>query len=207
MVNMNKRTAYLLTLDFESERAVFSKGVLDKLGFDVILIKAIPNQNKIVSQKHSFQYIYRLIMNSESEYSYVFEDDVNVHEGITLDEIIEYEKISDLFFYVGICEWGCPATNTGIKIQNHDVYSKSGWVRGTHAMGFSRKGAEAVLNFSREFSDDLEPEDGGVIDVILEKFTYTHPTNVCRYELEHTPGHRGMLFQDRNRFPVSTLWT
>jgi hypothetical protein len=205
---MKKRTAYLLTLDFESERAVFSKGVLDKLGFDVILIKAIPNQNKIVSQKHSFQYIYGLIMNSESDYSYVFEDDVNVHDGITLDEIIEYEKISELFFYVGICEWGVPATNTGIKILNHDVYRKSGWVRGTHAMGFSKKGAESALKFSREFSDDLEPEHGGVMDVILEKFTYTHPANVCRYELESSiPGHRGAMYQDAVRFPVSTVWT
>ena len=205
---MNKRTAYLLTLDFESERAVFSKGVLDKLGFDVILIKAIPNENKILSHKQSFQYIYSLIKDSQSEYSYVFEDDINVHEGITLDEIIEYEKISDLFFYVGICEWGVPATNTGIKIRDRDVYSKSGWVRGTHAMGFSKKGAEAALNYSKQFSDTLEPEHGGVMDVILEKFTYTNPTNVCRYDLEISKvGNRGAMYQDALRFPVSTLWT
>jgi hypothetical protein len=87
------------------------------------------------------------------------------------------------------------------------VHSKSGYVRGAHAIGFSKKGAEAILNFSKEFSDDLEPEHGGVMDVILEKFTYTHPANVCRYDLEsYIPGHRGVVYQDRNRFP-SILYT
>jgi len=205
---MNKRTAYLLTLDFESERAVFSKAVLDKLGFDVILIKAIPNDNKILSHKKSFQYIFSLIIESYSEYSYVFEDDINILEDITLDEIIEYEKISEFFFYLGMCEWGVTGTNTGIKIRDHDVYSKWGGVRGSHAMGFSKKGAEALLNYSREFSDTLEPEYGGVTDVILERFTWGHPANVCRYDLESCiPGHRGVFFQDRSRFPISTLWT
>lgn len=74
-------------------------------------------------------------------------------------------------------------------------------------MGFSKKGAQAVLNFSKEFSDDLEPEYGGAIDMILEKFTCTHPANVCGYELEsYIPGHKGVVYQDRNRFP-SILYT
>ena len=75
-------------------------------------------------------------------------------------------------------------------------------------MGFSRKGAEAVLNYSKQFSDDLEPEHGGVMDVILEKFTYTHPTNVFRYDLATSiEGHRGGMYQDAVRFPISTIWT
>lgn len=204
---MNKRTAYLLTLDPESNRALFAKNVLEKIGFGVIFIKGVRTDNRVLSHKHSMQHIYNIIAESESEYSYVFEDDINTLEEITLDEIVEYEKISEFFFYLGICEWGQPATKTGIKIQNHDVYSKQCWVRGCHAMGFSKKGAEAALKYSKEFSDDLDPEYGGAIDVILEKFTYRHPANVCRYDLEsYIPDHRGVFFQDRNRFP-SILYT
>ena len=39
---MNKRVGYILSLDHESERAIFSKNVLEKIGFDVIIIKPIP---------------------------------------------------------------------------------------------------------------------------------------------------------------------
>jgi len=219
---MNKRTAYVLTLDFESTRAVFSKGLLEKLGFDVILIKGIKginHEDKFLKQRHSFHDILSLIKDSQSEYSYVFEDDINILEDITLDEIIEYEKISEMFFYLGMCEFvglGTPPKNTGLKIRNHDVYSKSGWVRGSHAMGFSRKGAEAVLNFSKELGDTqpnadalarahcspLAPEGVWCWDVIIEKFTETHPANICRYDLEsYIPGHKGVFFQDRTVFP------
>lgn len=204
---MNKRTGYVLSLNPESQRALFAKNVLEKIGFDVVFIKGIRNDNRVLSHKHSMQHIYNLIAESESEYSYVFEDDINVLEDITLDEIIEYEPISEMFFYLGICEWGQAGVNTCIKIRNRTVYSKQYWVRGCHAMGFSKKGAQAVLNFSKEFSDDLEPEYGGAIDMILEKFTCTHPANVCGYELEsYIPGHKGVVYQDRNRFP-SILYT
>jgi len=192
---MNKRCGYILTLNPQSERALFSKNILENIGFDVTFIQPIPNADKVISNKISMQYIYSLISNSENEYSYVFEDDINMLEEIKIDEIIEYEKISDMFFYLGICEYNMNAKNTGIKIRNKDVYSKSGFCKGLHAIGLSKKGSIELLKFSKESNERY-------MDVILEKFTKLYPANVCRYDLEsYISGHRGILFQDRKKFP------
>ena len=192
---MTKRTGYILTLYPESERAIFSKNVLENIGFDVIFIKAIPHINKVISNKISMQYIYNLIIHSQNEYSYVFEDDINVHEEIKLDEIIEYEKISEMFFYLGMCEYGNNIKNTGITIRNHDVYSKSGFCRGLHAIGLSKKGADTLLTFSNKFEEPY-------MDIILENFSKIYPANVVRYDLEsYINGHMGIVYQDRKQFP------
>jgi hypothetical protein len=196
---MNKRCGYILTLDFESDRAIFSKNILEKIGFDVIFIKPILDTDKVLSNKRSMQYIYNLIINSQDEYAYVFEDDINMHENITLDEIIEYEKYSKMFFYLGMCEYGNVAKKSGIIIRNHNVYYKSGFCRGLHAIGLSKKGAEELLNFSQNSKERY-------MDVILEHFSKIYPANVCRYDLEsYIRGHKGILFQDRKQFPSTIL--
>lgn len=42
------------------------------------------------------------------------------------------------------------------------------------------------------------------MDVILEAFAAIYPANIVRYDLEsYISGHRGVIFQDRNRFPSS----
>ena len=192
---MNKRVGYILTLNPESERTVVSKNVLENIGFDVIIIKAILNDDKILSNKISMQYIYSLIIDSQNDYSYVFEDDINVIEQIQLDEIIEYEKYSEMFFYLGICENIINAKKTDIKIRNNDVYNKNGFVYGLHAIGVSKKGSVELLKFSRDSKERY-------MDVILGKFSEIYPANVCRYDLEsYILGHRGVFYQDRNLFP------
>ena len=189
------RKGYILTVDPESERASFSKSILEKIGFDVIVVKAIPDKDKVLSNKKSMQYIYSLIIESQNEYSYVFEDDINTLEEIRLDEIIEYEKFSEIFLFLGVCEYEKKANNTGIKIRNHDVYKKSGFCRGLHAIGLSKKGTEALLKFSKGSNERY-------MDVILENFSKIHPANVCRYDLEsYISGHKGIFYQDRKQFP------
>ena len=37
MNNMNRRCGYILTLNPNSERALFSKNILEKIGFDVFI--------------------------------------------------------------------------------------------------------------------------------------------------------------------------
>jgi hypothetical protein len=196
---MNKRNGYILTLNPESERAIFSKNILENIGFDVIFINAILNKDNVLSNKISMQYIYSLIIDSQNDYSYVFEDDINIHEEIQLDEIIEYEKYSEMFFYLGMCEYGNNAKNSGIKIRNHVVYNKSGFCRGLHAIGLSKKGTEALLKFSKETSERY-------MDVILENFSKNYPANVCRYDLEsYIFGHKGIFYQDRKMFPSTII--
>jgi hypothetical protein len=157
------RNAYLLTCDINSERAKFSKNILEEIGFNVIFFKAIPHSKPILSHRQSIIQIFEIIANDENNnWSYIFEDDINKLEDIKLDEIIEYEKISNKFFYLGICKYGKNTIyDTNIVINNHKVYSISGCVRGTHAFAFSREGMKDYLNFIGNFSLEY-------MDMILE---------------------------------------
>lgn len=193
------RTAYLLTVNPTSERALFSKQVLETIGFTVHVFKAVPHADKVWSNTISLLEIYKLVAASPDNYSYVFEDDINVIEPIQLDEIIQYEQISEMFFYLGLCEPRWRPIRPNGKINNHDVYATSGANRGCHAFGLSKKGATALLAFARRHRH-IKPSD-----IILEMFSTVYPANVVRYDLEsYIPGHKGVVFQDRRRFP-STL--
>jgi hypothetical protein len=155
----------------------------------------------MLSNKLSMQYIYDIIQNSEEGFYYVFEDDINILDNITLDEIIEYEKISKKFFYLGICEYGgYLAFKSDIKIYGHDVYYKQGYAYGLHAVGINTTGAKELLEFSKkeEFNELY------LMDVILNKFcAFYNPSYVVRYDLEYSEatGHKGIMFQDRKTFP------
>lgn len=201
--DLERRNAYVLTINLNSERAQFTKNVLETIGFDVTLVPCIPNANKVLSNKISMQHIYKMIIEKGDEYSYVFEDDINVLEKIDLREIIEYEKISPEFFYLGVCR---PVsfidTNIeilqNIEINGHKIhrlnYHHHG---GLHAIGLSKKGVLDLLKFS-ENSNEI------YMDVILSKFTEKYPANVVRYDLEsYIKGHRGIIFQDRKKFPTT----
>ena len=73
----------------------------------------------------------------------------------------------------------------------------SGCVRGLHAVGFSKLGAGLFLEFSK--NSNLR-----YMDMILEQFSCVYPANIVRYDLQsYISGHRGILFQDRKRFPSS----
>ena len=191
------RTAYLLTTDKESERTKFSIHVLEKIGFNVKLIQHIFNSDKVLSNKMSMMHIYEMIHREETEdWSYIFEDDINTLKDISLNEITEYEKISTSFFYLGCCVYNSGGVNnTGCSINSKPVMSISGGVRGLHAIGISVEGATELLELAK--SSELV-----YMDCILEQFSIKHPANVVRYDLEsYIRGHRGIVFQDRNRFP------
>ena len=65
MTNPIHRIAFLLTLNKDSERAIFSKSVLETIGFEVRFIGCIPNEDKVLSNRLSMQYIYNLIKASK----------------------------------------------------------------------------------------------------------------------------------------------
>jgi len=141
-----------------------------------------------------------MIQNSLEEWAYVFEDDINIVEPINIDEIIEYEKISQMFFYLGCCMTnnGNTLQNTGFKINNKPVISISGDVRGLHGIGISRYGTAKLLEF-------IDTSTNRYMDCILEDFSRIYPANIVRYDLvsPQIDRHRGLLFQDRNQFPSS----
>lgn len=187
------RTAYLLTVNPNSERCVFSKKILENIVFTVETVQAIPDPDKVISNKKTMQSIYHKIQTGNM-YGYVFEDDVNVLEDIRLDEIIEYESISPVFFYLGMCEYGYKAVCTEHIIRNKKVFSKSNYVRGLHAIGLSKMGAKLLLEYSKTCVHRY-------MDMVLEEFSTLYPANVVRYDLEsYIEGHRGVIFQDRAKF-------
>jgi hypothetical protein len=193
------RTAYLLTGNSKSERALFCENVLNNIGFNIKIITYIPHNDKVISNKISMQHIYKLIKDSDDDtYHYVFEDDINILNPIKLEEIIEYEKLTDTFFYLGLCEYDNHNSKlTSHKINGNNVYSISGGIRGLHAIGLSKIGAEKLLSFSENVDDRY-------MDVILEKFSLIYPTICVRYDLEsYIYGHKGIIFQDRKKFPSS----
>lgn len=194
-----QRNCYVLTCDVNSERAKFSKTLLEKIGFTVNLFRCIPNKNKLLSNKQSMVKIYELIGSGNDAWVYVFEDDINVMTPIDLNEIIEYEKLSQHFFYLGLCvDKNGIIQNSTNKINSQTVTTVSGGIRGLHAIGLSKQGALNILNFVTQYKE--QP----YMDIIFEKFSENHPANVVRYDLEsYIRGHRGAFFQDRRRFPSS----
>jgi len=192
----NKRTSYVLTCDENTERSQFSKRVLEYVGFDVNFIKCIPDDNKVLSNKKSMLQIYEMVASGNEDWVYIFEDDINILEDIKIDEIIKYETISSIFFYLGVCCYNRLSSNKKHKIENKDVTIVSGNVRGLHAIALSKQGANELLKFS-QYYENIE-----YMDMILENFSKKYPANVVRYDLEsYINGHRGIFFQDRLRFP------
>lgn len=192
------RTAYLLTTNEKSLRSQFSKKVLEKIGFTVKFFIAIPHIDKVFSNKISMMNIYNIIFNTNEEWGYVFEDDINVVEPILLHEIIQYENISDRFFYLGCCMMndGETLNTTSFKINNHPVTNICGGVRGLHGIGINREGAKELFHFAYNNKERY-------MDCVLEQFASKYPANIVRYDLisPHESGHRGILFQDRLKFP------
>ena len=191
------RKAYVLTCDVSSDRSQFSKFVLETIGFEVVLFPAIPDQNRVISNKKSMMAIYDIIAKGDDEWVYVFEDDINMMEDITLGEIVEYETISTMFFYLGVCDYGKKKTKVcDVKINDHPVTIVSGEVRGLHAIGLSKRGAGELLEFIHKNTHIA------FMDLCLEEFSKIHPANVVRFDLEsYLTDHRGIIYQDRIRFP------
>ena len=197
-----RRKAYILTSEEETPRNRFSIPLLKSIGFDVVVFPYIKHDDPIISNKTSMMKIYEMIVNSGETYSYVFEDDINVMESITLSDILKYEAISPRLFFLGCCipEYQTPSNykKREEKLDERDVIVLSGAVRGIHALGLSKDVAQELLNYAKK-------SEQRHMDMILEEFTLINPANVYRYDLESSmDGHRGMFFQDRTQF-CSTL--
>jgi len=194
-----RRTAHLITVDENSERCIFSSGILDLIGFDVVVHKAFIHPIPYVSLLKTTELIFEEILKSEYEWHYIFEDDINMIEHITLEEIIKYEKISNGFFFLGVCKYGDIGFTTQYEVNEHPVYKVSGCVRGSHAVAFSKTELKNFMKMYEFFTSGPNPILH--IDVLYELFTLYHPANVIRMDLQSSiPGHFGIIYQDRERF-------
>ena len=191
------RSCYLLSGNPDAPRTQSSKEVLERIGFQVNLFHYIPHENPILSNKISFLQLYELILQGEQEWGYVFEDDVNILESITLDEIVRYENISTHMFYLGACiiDDALEVQYSSDKVNDHAVALVQGNVRGAHAVALKKKAIVELLDLTKTVETDY-------CDVVLEEFTKLHPAPLVRRDLKsYIEGHRGIVFQDRNSFP------
>jgi hypothetical protein len=200
---MVKRNAYLLQGPVENQplRARLSRDLLIDIGFNVNVIDHIPNESAHLSNKLSVMHIFDLIQKSNEEWSYMFEDDVDTLEEITLEDIVEYENISEMFFYLGVCM----ASSRRLRASAHKIKDDNVKIthngRCIHAIAISKKGINEIIPFYKTH-DHITCADG-----ILEGFSKKYPANVVRSHLvsPHNRGHRGVFFQDRRRF-ATQVW-
>jgi hypothetical protein len=204
---MIKRNAYLLQGPVENQplRAQFSRDLLIDIGFNVNVIEHIPNESAYLSNKLSVMHIFDLIQKSNEEWSYMFEDDVDTLEEITLEDIVEYENISEMFFYLGVCMASARRLRASAhKIKDDNVkITHNG--RCLHAIAISKKGINEIIPFYK--THDLK-SPSPIADAILESFSKKYPANVVRSHLAspQNRGHRGVFFQDRRRFSTQ-IWS
>lgn len=196
------RKAYILTCDKKSERAKHSKNLLSSIGFEVTLCDIVSYPTCVAtSNLMSMRRIYQTISKSNNEWSYVFEDDFNFLEPISLSEIIEYESISDHLFYLGCCmENVSRANKTKNSINGHTVYTLNKTAC-LHALAFKKSSINLIYTYIEKYSH-LKFLD----QIIGDKFVGDHGANVVRYDLisPQESGHRGIIYQDRIKFP--SLW-
>jgi len=191
------RNAYVLTMDKNSDRAICSKNVLEKIGFTVILFEAIRHKHPVISHRKSMYAIYeKIIEEEENKYCYVFEDDINTLLNIKLNYIIEYEKLNEDIIYLGCCYNKGKLIKTDKIINFKPLYKISDGVRGLHSIAITKEGAKilkTIFDINRETI---------LMDVLLEKYTKTKPLYIIRQDLVSPchSGHLGIFFQDRRKF-------
>ena len=192
-----KRTAYLLTVNFFSERAKHPKKLLENIGFDVHIFCAIhysyTNDDKMRSCLDSHMQIIQNALLRDEEYFYIFEDDINLVEEITLEEITQYEKLTKDYFYLGCCEASVTSFKTEHFINGHQVYNIQGDIRGNHAFCLHKQGAQKILDLYS--SNKLTIADGFSKLLKLQVPCVRHDLiSPCN------SGHKGIFYQDRKKF-------
>jgi len=190
------RNAYLLSLDHNSERAVESKGMLEKVSFDVIQSEVVPNDSGILSNRLSMVNILKNIISSKKRWSYIFEDDIQFWEYFALKSLTSFEKKSKSIFYLGACSLDSPVKTKEI-IDSRPVYRfKSENTRCCHGLAISLSGAKHLLKEQEKFDDST------YFDEIVGKTFASEEPLILRGDLVSflDPTHYGLVFQDRDRY-------
>jgi hypothetical protein len=158
----------------------------------------------------------------EHEWSFVFEDDVNIVEPFErllkrkvslsnyneiLIGLMHHDEVRNIhgFFYLGICGPIFEKTDRPIKTVHSIIHHYNGYGSCAHAMATTKKR-------SRNFWSDLasfRPNNDDAMDTIIKAFSirssmkfYTLGANI---EMPKGTGQFGIVYQDRRQFKT-TLW-
>ena len=185
------RQAYLLTINPEDDRTVYTTNVLKKIGFEVnhVVPDVLGNDllTKVWSNKNTFLKAYDMHLNSGNpNFAYFFESDADVfpqYPAVSMSEIIAQEgEQTEIFSYLGVIIW----PNSLVK----GVRPERMCGRGAHAFGLSVKGLRMLVDFNREarcpFNDQpwlsvftgrkllWRCESEPYMDIVLENFCSRH---------------------------------
>lgn len=194
-------TAHVLSMDAGAPRARHTANALAAVGFQVVFVApsagGLTIADKVLSNKRAFlDALERHLQGSPAAWLYLFEDDITAHRGIYLPDVQATESRATHFMYLGIC---------GPRVRAEWPLLKSGGRCGrcAHAMGFSRAGAAAFLAFNRNNTDAYT--HGMYLDVMVEAWCLSlggFPVVHFDRAAPHEPGHRGVFYQDRRKFPT-----
>lgn len=225
-VTKQQRTAHILTCDETSERAQHTASILSQIGFNVVFDPVIDPLNidsfsnisdeservKLIKQHVSYSNrismhtIFNNAIIGSDEWLYVFEDDISAVTDITLDEIIEYEEISDHLFYIGCCQHHKMMKppfvyQTPHNINGYDVYKVSR-TNCLHAVAYKVSNLPYMLEYDYDHTTG-DYRKAYLDQIIGTFFIKNHHSNVVRWD-EKSPlvqSQRGALYQDRVKFP------
>lgn len=195
------RKAYVLTLDSTSRRARHAKEIFDIVGMEVVYCDVIKDENRRVGHRKSMLEILKKVENSEEEWAYIFEDDVQFYEYIGPPRLKKFEALSENFYYLGCYSQSEPEKTDEVIDDEVPVYRiKKDFARLSHAFGISKKGAKILLDSCSEF-----PEVSFGFDELLWRVFYNESPIVVMgdYQSEQRDNEYGIAFQDRWEFSES----
>jgi hypothetical protein len=199
-------TAYVLSMDSTSAQARHTELTLTSVGFRVIFITpkvtAHTVRDNVWSHKLAFLGVLQTFARqNDTDWLYLFEDDVAVHSGVTFQHIRDVQSQSSHFMYLGIC-----GTFEQFVVQwwTFKKYAKCG--RCSHAMGFSRKGAHEFLafNHNKHNMHFYTPN----FDIVVEAWCLSQGGfPVVQFDLTdpNDREHHGAFFQNRYLLPTSIV--
>jgi len=143
------------------------------------------------------------IKRGKDPWGYVFEDDItlNEHSNASIRDIIRSERNTKHFQYLGVC------------LPQGQEIKRTSCGRCAHAMGFSKQGANELLEFS-EIRSAVKPRDRGetiipaqepYLDVIVDHWCqhsggFTIAGLLTKSAKSAVEGHVNIFIQDRGEF-------
>lgn len=198
-----RRPAYVVSVSRGlDERSQRTGTILHNLGFDVEYVepiswKGLREENPTLSEEESKVLSHRntvlnLLRHSPRPWTYVFEDDIAVHNGVNMESIVELESSSDSFFYLGLCL----PHKSDVLLPPPKSNGERACGRCAHALAFSREGASSLLSFLSTGGDSA------YFDINVETWCAANDGFPVYLWERHgqQDGHRGGFFQDRNIF-------
>ncbi|KAK3245479.1 hypothetical protein CYMTET_44953 [Cymbomonas tetramitiformis] len=201
-----RRRAYLMTQNREAQRAITSREILERIGFEMVYPQIVPNADKVLSNKLTQLQVYHAIANGTDPWGYVFEDDIALTtRPFILQRITQGEVLGSPFVYLGVCA----GKDTFPWDQTMALEARRQCGRCAHAYGISRRGASMLLKFDEVFGPGIAEQR--YMDVVTEAWCKSlggFPVLGHDFGAPHTyPDsyeHTGLFFQDRAKF-ASTI--